>query len=346
MAFILFPVAVKLESWGAGPLLAAFLSILGLVLIIVGCIILFSDQVFRLSHDLNDFKDRMLEVFADITLFVNSSIGFLPRQEKAELLDGIKGWVNGAVATLIGQTVSGTAEFVFGLLAALVFIFLILIYRKGLVNALVQFYAPEHREKAHGMFRSVQKVGQQYLFGMMVIMLILGVINSLGLWVIGIDHPFLFGFLAAALALIPYAGTLLGAVIPMVFSIVVHDSVWMPITIAIFFWSVQFLEGNILTPKIVGGNMKINAMTSILSIIIGASVWGIAGMIIFLPFAAMLKVVCEQYEGLRPVALLIGEHHTGRTDGRIGFMGRLFERVKARFNHFRAERRRKRDMVP
>jgi predicted PurR-regulated permease PerM len=346
MAFILFPVAVKLESWGVGPLLAAFLSILGLVLIIVGCIILFSDQVFRLSHDVNDFKDRMLEVFADVTLFVNSNIGFLPRQEKAELLDGIKGWVNGAVAKLIGQTVSGTAEFVFGLLAALVFTFLILIYRKGLVSALVQFYAPEHREKAHGMFRSVQKVGQQYLFGMMVIMLILGVVNSLGLWIIGIDNPFLFGFLAAALALIPYAGTLLGAVIPMVFSIVVHDSFWMPITIAIFFWSVQFLEGNILTPKIVGGNMKINAMTSILSIIIGASVWGIAGMIIFLPFAAMLKVVCEQYEGLRPVALLIGEHHTGRTDGRIGFMGRLFERVKARFNHFRAERRRKRGMVP
>jgi predicted PurR-regulated permease PerM len=175
---------------------------------------------------------------------------------------------------------------------------------------LVIFIPRSIENKAFKMFKSVQKVGQQYLFGMMIIVLILGFVNSIGLLIIGIDNPFLFGFLAAVLALIPYAGTFLGAAIPILYAFINYDSIWMPLTIAIFFWFVQVIESNFLTPKIVGGNLKINALTSILSIIIGASVWGIAGMIIFLPFAAMLKVVCEEYEELKPIALLIGDQNT------------------------------------
>ncbi|MCF8331048.1 MAG: AI-2E family transporter [Bacteroidales bacterium] len=185
------------------------------------------------------------------------------------------------------------------------------------------------------MFKSVQQVGQRYLFGMLVIIIILGLVNSIGLWIIGLDNPFLFGFLAAVLALIPYAGTFLGAAIPILYSFITYDSLWMPITIAIYFWFVQFVESNYLTPKIVGGNLKINALTSILSIIIGASVWGIAGMILFLPFAAMLKVVCEEYEELKPIALLIREQNNKPTDGKDNFIGRWFKKIKTWGSGFR-----------
>ena len=99
-----------------------------------------------------------------------------------------------------------------------------------------------------------------------------------------------------------------------------------------FFWVVQFIESNYLTPKIVGGNLKINAFTSILSIIVGASVWGIAGMIIFLPFAAMLKVVCETYEELKPIALLIGEHNQHTKDVNDKYIGKWFKKIKSWFS--------------
>jgi predicted PurR-regulated permease PerM len=185
------------------------------------------------------------------------------------------------------------------------------------------------------MFKSVQQVGQKYLLGMMVVLVILGFVNSIGLWIIGIDNPFLFGFLAAVLAIIPYAGTLLGAAIPILYSFITFDSIWMPITIAIFFWLVQVIESNFLTPKIVGGNLKINALTSILSIIIGASVWGIAGMILFLPFAAMLKTVCEQYIELKPFALLIGEKNYNTKEVNDKFTGKWFKKIKTWFSKFR-----------
>jgi predicted PurR-regulated permease PerM len=140
--------------------------------------------------------------------------------------------------------------------------------------------------------------------------------------------------LAALLALIPYAGTFIGSAIPVLYALVHYDSFWMPITIAIFFWLVQLVESNYLTPKIVGGNLKINALTSIISIIIGASIWGIAGMILFLPFAAMLKTVCEEYVELKPLALLIGDQNYNSTDKKDKFSGKLLEKIKSLFSKF------------
>jgi predicted PurR-regulated permease PerM len=334
MAFILFPVARKIESYGANEIVAAFLSILGLFLIGGAAIFLFSNQIIQLSENLSDFKVKILNVFADATLFINKNIEFLPKLEKGELFDTIKNWLNESAAALLSQTFSSTANIILSLITAIIFTFLILIYRKGLVRASVSFYPQEHREKAIKMFKSIQQVGQKYLFGMMVIVLILGFVNSVGLWIIGIDNPFLFGFLAALLALIPYAGTFIGSAIPVLYALVHYDSFWMPITIAIFFWLVQLVESNYLTPKIVGGNLKINALTSIISIIIGASIWGIAGMILFLPFAAMLKTVCEEYVELKPLALLIGDQNYNSTNKKDKFSGKLLEKIKSLFSKF------------
>jgi predicted PurR-regulated permease PerM len=329
IAFILFPVARKFESWGANDIVAAFLSILCLLLIIGGTTFLFSSQIIQLSENLTGFKTKILDVFAEATLFINKNFEFIPQLEKGELLDKIKSWLNESAGALLSQTFSSTANIVFGILTSVIFTFLILIYRIGMVRALVSFYPQEHRERAFTMFKSVQQVGQQYLFGMLVIVVILGFVNSIGLWIIGIDYPFLFGFLAAVLALIPYAGTFIGAAIPVLYSLISLDSIWMPIIIIIFFWIVQVIESNFLTPKIVGGNLKINALTSILSIIIGASVWGIAGMILFLPFAAMLKAVCEQYIELKPFSLLIGEQNYRKKDNKD--KSKLFKKLKAWF---------------
>ena len=171
------------------------------------------------------------------------------------------------------------------------------------------FFPKGKRENALTMLRNVQQVGQKYLLGMATIIFILGFVNSIGLWIIGLDNPFLFGFLAACLVIIPYVGTFIGAAIPVLYAFVTFDTVWPAVAVVVFFWGVQVIESNFLTPKIVGGSLKINALTAILSIIVGASVWGMAGMILFLPFAAMLKVVCEQYEELKPIALLIGEQN-------------------------------------
>lgn len=341
LAFILYPLAKKLESWGTSEILSAMLSLFGMSLVIGGAIFLFSNQIIQLSENLTNFKEKILNIFADATVFINNDIGFLQHLEKDELLDKTKTWINDSSGSLLSQTFSSTSNIIFGILSAIIYTFLILIYKKGIVRALVSFYPLEHQEKAMNMLKSVQQVGQQYLFGMIIIILILGFMNSLGLWIIGIDSPFLFGFLASVLAIIPYAGTFLGSSIPIVYSFISYDSIWMPIYIAIYFWFVQFIEGNFLTPKIVGGNLKLNAFSSILSIIVGASVWGIAGMILFLPLTAMLKVVCDEYEELKPLAMLIGEQNYHTKDEDDMHIGMWIKKRRTRLSNYFASLRRK-----
>jgi predicted PurR-regulated permease PerM len=272
IAFILYPVARKIESWGANQVISALLSILGLTIILGSAVYLFSSQIIQLSDNFTDFQGKILGVFADVTYFFNKNFPFLPQLERGELQDKIKTWLNESGGPMLSQTFSSTAGIIIGVIASIIYTFLILIYRDGLVRAMVLFYSFENRTQAFKMFKSVQQFGQKYIYGMFVIILILGFVNSIGLWIIGIDNPFLFGFLAAILNIIPYVGTVLGAIIPMTYAFMSYDSLWMPATIAIYFWLVQLVESNFLTPKIVGGNLKINALTSILSIIIGASV--------------------------------------------------------------------------
>jgi predicted PurR-regulated permease PerM len=332
IAFILFPVARRFEKWGTNRIMSTVFSLLSLVLVIVGGIFLFSNQIINLADNFSDFEDKILGIFTDVTVFFNKNIPIGPRLERGELLDKLKSLLSSSVGKMANQTFNSTVSILTGLLTTSVFAFLILLYRDGLVNAFIHFFSEENRPRARHMFKSVQKVGQKYFSGMLLIILILGFVNSIGLMIIGIDSPFLFGFLAAILAIVPYVGTIAGAAIPILYAFITYDSIWMPISIGLYFWFVQTVESNFLTPKIVGGNLQVNALVSILSIIIGASVWGIAGMILFLPFAAMLRVICQEYIELRPVALLLGDFGEEKDPNRSNWFTNKIKQLKAKFS--------------
>lgn len=315
ISFILYPLAKKFESWKIGKTFAAFLSILSVFLIIAGTIYFFSTQIFNVVSEFTHFKDKIILAFADVTLFLNSHVSFVENLGKDELFNRMKDWLTDSTGLLVRKTVNNTAAFMAGLLATTVFTFLFLIYRDGLTMAFMTFSPEKNRDRVLKMFKSVQQVGQKYLFGMLFLTIVIGLANSFGLMIIGIDNPFLFGFLGAALAIIPYIGTTMGAVIPVIYAFVSYNSIWTAVAVAILFWGVQLVSDNFLTPRIVGGSLQINALTAILSLFIGAAVWGLAGMILFLPFAAMLKVVCEEFEQLKPIALIIGEQNKKERTG-------------------------------
>lgn len=315
ISFILFPVVKKLEAWGMNKIVAAFLTIFTVILLIAGFVFLFSTQLILLTHEFSHFQDKIILAFTEVTLYINKNVSFVPNLEKDELFNRIKDWLNESIGLLIKQTFYNTATFFAGLLATIIFTFLILIYRVGLTNAFCNFSPFDKRERVLKMFKAVQQVGLKYLSGMIILIIVIGFANSIGLMIIGIENPFLFGFLGAVLAVIPYVGTVSGAIIPMLYALIVYNSFWMALSVAILFWFIQLMSDNFLSPKIVGNSIHINAFTAILSLIVGAAVWGIAGMILFLPFAAMLKIVCEEYEELKPVALLIGNQNYQENHG-------------------------------
>ncbi|MDA3905876.1 MAG: AI-2E family transporter [Bacteroidales bacterium] len=334
ISFILYPLVKKFESWRMNKTLAAFLSIFAVILIVGGGIFLFSTQIIEVSKEFSHLQDKIILAFTDVTLYINKNVSFVPNLEQNELFDRIKNWLNESAGSLVKQTFSNTATFLAGLLATIIFTFLILIYRKGLIKAFSGFSPEENRERVVKMFKSVQQVGQKYMFGMAILIIVIGFANSIGLLIIGIDNPFLFGFLGAILAIIPYVGTVSGAIIPVLYTYISYDSLWMPIAVAVLFWVVQLVSDNFLSPKIVGGSININALAAILCLIVGAVVWGIAGMILFLPFTAMLKIICEEYKELKPIALLIGNQNYQENDGSNKFVNKWINKIKYWFAKF------------
>lgn len=311
ISFILLPVVKKLEGWGLNKLLSAFTSLFVLFVIIGGGITLFSAEILSLSVQLNDFTGKIMKALSDFVVYINGNVNFIDDLNREELMEKGKEWIKKSSGSLLKNTFNSTAAFLSGLITTIIFTFLILIYRDGLTQAFVAFGNDENKGKILKMLKNIQNVGKKYLSGMFLMILILGFANSIGLWIIGIDSPFLFGFLAAILSMVPFVGTLIGATIPVLYAFMSSYSLWVPVAVMLMFWAIQTIESNFLNPKIVGSSVNVNALVAILSLLIGASVWGIAGMVLFLPFAAMLKVICEEFDQLKPIAMLISDDISG-----------------------------------
>jgi len=313
IAFILYPICVWLEKKGVNRLWSILWTMIGVTLILLGITFLFSTQIIDIVKELDDFSDRLNEVLLAVTTFLNENVSVIPTINKDSLIDLGLEWASSKSGGMLSNTLNNTALLFTGITLTLIYSFLILLYRKGFKQAFISF-APEGKKDQYAeMISKIQQVGQKYLTGMFILIIILGLLDTLGLFLIGIDYPLFFGFLAAFLAIVPYVGTTLGGAIPAIYAFMNYDSYWYPVGVILVFWFIQILEGNILNPKIVGGNLNINALASIIVLIGGGLLWGIPGMILFLPLTAVFRVVCEYFDDLRPIGLFI-EDNVSRQD--------------------------------
>ena len=313
LSFMLYPINRWLRYRGWNDIFASLGALFVFLLFISGILTFFSNEVLALTDQWATFRKRLLDLYSSIILFFNENVPWMEELDEKELVDDAIQWISESWGEVLGRTFSESTSFLSDSFMVVLFSFLFLLFHKTMVDAARQA-APVGKQRAFiHMIKEIQQVGQKYLVGMVTLIAILGLLNSIGLWIIGVDTPFLFGYLAAFLSVIPYIGTAMGAAIPIVYTLMAYDSIWMPFSVAILFWGVQLLEGNFLNPKIVGKSVNINAFTAILSLFLGAAIWGLSGMILFLPFAAMLKVVCRHYDALEPLAVLMDEDRSEDT---------------------------------
>jgi predicted PurR-regulated permease PerM len=188
------------------------------------------------------------------------------------------------------------------------YMFLFLLYRNFLVSFIYKATAKLcSRTKMRNILSAFYKVQQNYLLGLLIVMSIVGVLNSLGLLLLGIEHAFFFGFLASLLLIIPYIGIAIGSLLPALVALATKDSYWYSIGVIGIFGFIQFLEGNFITPKITGSKVSLNVFASILSLILFSMLWGISGIILALPLTAALKVIFDNSEKLNPIGFLLGD---------------------------------------
>ncbi|MEP5613858.1 MAG: AI-2E family transporter [Cyclobacteriaceae bacterium] len=305
-AFILYPMVKWLKSKGVNKFFGITITMTSVTLINVGVVLLFSTQIVEMSGQYSSLVAKLKSAFEASISFLNKKVQVIPDIRSKAILEKLSTFFSDNGFLMISDTVGITSSFLSYLVLTFVYTFLILLYSSHIATAISHLSPKKNRKSFREMLKKVQQVGQKYLTGMGLLVLVLGLLNSLGLLLLGIEYSFLFGFLAALLAIVPYVGSAIGGLIPTLYAFVTYDSYWYPIGVIAIFGFVQFVEGNILNPKIVGGSLRINALFSILSLIAGGFLWGVAGMILFLPGLAMFKVVCNYFEDLKPVALLLG----------------------------------------
>lgn len=148
---------------------------------------------------------------------------------------------------------------------------------------------------------------------MLVVYLIVGLLNSIGLWIIGVPNPFLFGFIASILTFIPYVGIMISSLLPIAVSWITYNSIWYPLAVIAVFSIVQVLEAYIIFPFAVGSRLKINTLVIIIVVIVGGILWGAAGMILFIPFISIVKLIADRTPSLKTLSVLLGDGEQKKT---------------------------------
>lgn len=182
--------------------------------------------------------------------------------------------------------------------------------------------------KMKNILSELYGVQHNYLVGLVIVMAIVGLLNSIGLLLLGIEFPFFFGFFCALLLLIPYVGIIIGSLFPALVAFATKDSIWYPIGVIGVFGFIQFIEGNIITPKITGSKVSLNELISIISIVLFSMLWGVPGMILALPITASLKVIFDNTDNFKHYGFLLGSAQDKYFESRAKNRFKIWQKIR------------------
>lgn len=304
-AFMVKPLCTRYERRIKWRSLAILLAMFTALVPLTGIVYFFSKQCMNVVTDMPSIKEKLNTGISKVYLFAKNTMGFSRAETDQFFSEKVPSMVSSS--SFFGDGVSTSTSFITGLLLTFIYVFLFLLYRSAFKNFMIMQTHQNKREDTQDLLDKIQKVIQGYLQGLVMVIAIMGILNSVGLLVIGIEHPFFWGFLAAMLAIIPYIGTFIGGLLPFLYAVATANESWQPMAVVILFVVVQVLEGNLITPKVVGSSVSINPLAAIIALLIGAQIWGIAGMILSLPGIAIFNEFLKQSDAWRPVSLLISD---------------------------------------
>lgn len=306
ISLVLLPCFRFFKKKKVPEILSIALSLL-IMFISIGLIIWFiSSQVGRLLEDLPQIQKNIMIHLNDLSDWINDKIHFSTDKQLQIIKEQSGKMLNNAGAMISGAASSISSIFIFlGLLP--IYIFLILFYRNLLARFIYLWFPPKDHERVHEGIRETESIIKSYLVGLMIQISYMTVLLGGILMILGIKHALLIGIIFAVLNLIPYVGALLGNIIGVLLTLTASQDLQPILTVLITIAAVQFLDNNILMPKIVGSKVKINALATIVGVFIGGSIGGIAGMFLSLPTIAVCKVIFDRTDNLKQWGVLLGD---------------------------------------
>lgn len=305
-AMLLFPLVQKLQHYNIKKAVAAFISILVILvtLAILSTVVYY--QVRLLESDIPRLEEKISEKTNRFQWLLYETTD-LTQYEQDVLIEKQKPSIAKAVFKSVRDFVLQSLYILLLVFIVLTYTFFLIIYHQRIQNFLTRLHLFDSQKEAKVVFAKISNVIHNYLKGTLTVISILAVLYALGLWAIGIEHAILFALLTALLRIIPYFGSFVGIALPVAFTFLVKDSLLYPALVLIFFMITQILEANLLTPYITGSKVKLNPLATIMIILLGGLLWGVPGMILFVPIFASLKIVFDRVPRLTPYGYILGK---------------------------------------
>ncbi len=297
---VLLPV-VKFFKKKMGEIASISLALLCALFLMVLVSWFVVSQLTSLAASLPDLEGRFYSLITELSDSASSLLKISTTEQAQLLKNGLKDF-----STYFGSFLLSTSYLLYFFIQVPIYIFLFLLYRdrfKDFLLALRPGSELKWKDEIQGVVRG-------YISGLTLVVLIAGILNSIGLLILGIEHAVFFGFLSGMLTMIPYVGITIGATFPVLVALLTKDSSWYALGVIAVHGIVQFLEGNFITPKITGSKISINALAAIVALLVGGKIWGIAGMILAVPTVGILKILISYSISLKPFVILLEDKHT------------------------------------
>ncbi len=305
--FLLMPLSRQLEKWKIPRSIAIILSLVIFVGFISGILFFMGYQLSKLISDLPYLQEQLLFKISDLQLYITENFG-LTENEQFTWLSNELGSMTKMAVTYSMNAFAATGAILANLAIIPILIFFFTYYRdkfKTFIN--LRLKNNQDNLEVFEIADKVSEVSGKYMKGLMLDILILSVLNSIGFLLLDIKYAIFFGFLAGFLNIVPYIGVMIGSILPAMMALLTKDSSWYAFGVLAVCGAVQFLDNNFITPKVVGSSVSINPLTAMIALLLGSVLWGVAGMILFIPIAGMLKVVFDEVEPLKPYGYLMGD---------------------------------------
>ncbi len=304
-SFLLIP----MEKWIFKRVHKKLVSIVGSILIVLGFVgglgFVFGYQLINIVSDMTSIQDQLKNGIEAIVMFIDQHIPYVNMPVDQQSMNELIGNILQAPVQFAGSGISSSAGFIVNVTLTLIYTIFLLIYKDAFKDFIMIQFAKDKRDEISSIISQSVEMIQHYLVGMVTVVLILAILNTGGLLLIGVEHAIFWGVLAAFLVIIPYIGTILGGLLPFLYSLATYEYSWQPIAVIVMYAVIQQLEGSFITPKVVGSSVRINPFFALVGIVIMGSLLGLGGIVLAIPLMAILKLIADSIDFLKPVALLM-----------------------------------------
>jgi predicted PurR-regulated permease PerM len=306
IAILLHPLVNFFVRKKINRIIAIIFTLILTFIAIAGLGALIFSQATRFSESWPLLVDKFTAIINQTITWISGYFNINPQQIH-EWITKTKGELLNSSGAVIGQTIMTVGSSLVVLFVIPVYIFLILFYQPLLLDFIHKLFSAKSQSHLSEIISQIKTVIQRYLIGLVIEFVMVSVLNTAALLMLGIDYAILLGVIGGLLNLIPYIGGLVAVALPMMIALATKSTGWYALYVLAAYYFIQLIDNNYIVPKIVASKVKINALFAIIVVFVGNALWGIPGMFLSIPLLAIVKLIFDNVESLKPWGYLLGD---------------------------------------